>query len=104
MHRMDPTNHNMPYWWSGLLAFFSTLSMYDYVFYIGAGISAFFTIKTYYASRREKRQQLDEEKARTALLKNYLDSVMAKPESERPAVVEVVANAVKTAGVMNADA
>lgn len=104
MTRMDPTNHNMPYWWAGLLAFFSTLSMNDYVFYIGAGISAFFTVKTYCASRREKRQQLEEEKASTALLKIYFDSVMAKPESERPASAEVMANVAKTARVMNDDA
>lgn len=63
MQRMNPTDgHNMPYWWSGLLGFFSVLSLQDYVFILGALISAYFTIKTYYAKRKEERERLDEEK------------------------------------------
>ncbi len=62
MQRMNPTDgHNMPYWWSGLLGF-SVLSLQDYVFILGALISAYFTIKTYYAKRKEERERLDEEK------------------------------------------
>lgn len=50
MQRMNPTDgHNLPYWWSSMLAAFSVLSLQDYVFIIGALVSAFFTIKTYYA-------------------------------------------------------
>ncbi|HBQ5923941.1 TPA: hypothetical protein L7623_005475, partial [Klebsiella pneumoniae subsp. pneumoniae] len=56
MQRMNPTDgHNLPYWWSALLGIFSVLSLQDYVFIIGALISAFFTIKTYYAKRKEER-------------------------------------------------
>nr|VXZ83314.1 Uncharacterised protein [Klebsiella pneumoniae] len=63
MQRMNPTDgHNLPYWWSALLGIFSVLSLQDYVFIIGALISAFFTIKTYYAKRKEERERLDEEK------------------------------------------
>jgi|GEM_PF-548606 len=93
VYRMDSTSHQMPYWWSACLAFFSTLTLYDCVFCIGAAISAFFTIKTYYASRRERRQQLEEERKRTEMLRAYLDSVIAKPESERPTAAEVMAKA-----------
>lgn len=102
MHRMDSSSHQMPYWWSACLAFFSTLTLYDCVFCIGAAISAFFTIKTYYASRRERRQQLEEERKRTEMLRTYLDSVIAKPESERPTAAEVVAKA--TGGERKTDA
>jgi len=98
MNRMDQTSQNMPYWWSACLAFFSTLSLYDYIFCVGAAISAIFTIKTYYASRREKLQQLEEERARTEMLRRYLDGVMSIPEGERPADVEIVANAFRMAG------
>ncbi len=64
MQRMNPTDgHNLPYWWSALLGIFSVLSLQDYVFIIGALISAFFTIKTYYAKRKEERERLDEEKS-----------------------------------------
>ena len=34
------------------IMFFSTLSLYDYVFCVGAAISAILSNKTYYASRR----------------------------------------------------
>lgn len=46
MQRMNPTNgHDLPYWWSAALGLFSLLSLQDYVFIIGALVSAFFTIK-----------------------------------------------------------
>jgi len=103
MHCMDSTSHQMPYWWSAWLAFFSTLTLYDCVFCVGAAISAFFTIKTYYASRRERRQQLEEDRKRTEMLRAYLDSVIAKPESERPTAAEVVAKATEGEGKIDAD-
>ncbi|HGO5344221.1 hypothetical protein DN614_30385 [Klebsiella michiganensis] len=96
MQRMNPTDgHNLPYWWSGLLGFFSILSLQDYVFIIGALISAYFTIKTYYAKRKEERERLDEEKKRTQLLASYLADVSTKPGSDRPASAEVVTEALK---------
>ncbi|WJV61373.1 hypothetical protein PCO87_15860 [Pectobacteriaceae bacterium C52] len=96
--KMDPNSHNLPYWWSGSLAFFSTLSLQDYVFVIGAVISAFFTVKTYYAKRKEERENLKEERRRTQLLADYLNGVSSKPESARPSSVEVVAEAMKRMG------
>lgn len=93
----------MPYWWSGLLGFFSVLSLQDYVFIIGALISAFFTIKTYYAKRKEEKERMDEERKRTALMESYLSTVMAKPEHERPAAIEVVSEALKKAQVTYGD-
>ena len=100
---MDSTSHQMPYWWSACLAFFSTLTLYDCVFCIGAAISAFFTIKTYYASRHERRQLLEEERKRTEMLRYYLDSVIAEPESERATAAEVVAKATEGTGMTDAD-
>ncbi|HDL6642837.1 TPA: hypothetical protein PXJ34_002243, partial [Yersinia enterocolitica] len=53
--RMEPvTSQNLPYWWSLALGVFSLLSLQDYIFILGAVVSAFFTIKTYYAKRREE--------------------------------------------------
>ena len=96
MQRMNPTDgHNLPYWWSALLGIFSVLSLQDYVFIIGALISAFFTIKKYYAKRKEERERLDEEKKRTQLLASYLADVSAKPGGDRPASAEVVTEALK---------
>lgn len=96
MQRMNPTDgHNLPYWWSGLLGIFSILSLQDYIFIIGAVISAYFTIKTYYAKRKEERERLDEEKKRTQLLASYLADVSTKPGSDRPASAEVVTEALK---------
>lgn len=96
MHRMNPTEgHNLPYWWSGLLGFFSVLSLQDYVFIIGAVISAYFTIKTYYAKRQEEKERLNEEKKRTHLLANYLNESSKKSEGERPAAAEVVTEAMR---------
>ena len=96
MQRMNSTDgHNLPYWWSALLGIFSVLSLQDYVFIIGALISAFFTIKTYYAKRKEERERLDEEKKRTQLLASYLADVSAKPGSDRAASAEVVTEALK---------
>lgn len=104
MNRMDQTSQQMQYGWSACLAFFSTLTLCDYVFCVGAAISAFFTIKTYYAARREKRQQLAEERARTEMLRRYLDGVMSVPEGERPAANEAVVNAIRMAGGADASA
>lgn len=78
-----------------MLGIFSVLSLQDYVFIIGALISAFFTIKTYYAKRKEERERLDEEKKRTQLLASYLADVSAKPRGNRPASAEVVTEALK---------
>ncbi|HFK4647175.1 TPA: hypothetical protein ACG0MY_000104 [Serratia marcescens] len=47
-----------------LLGFFSLLLLQDYVFIVGALISAFFTSKTYYAKRKEERERLAEERRR----------------------------------------
>jgi cell division protein FtsL len=101
---MNPAEgHNMPYWWSGLLGFFSVLSLQDYVFIIGALISAFFTIKTYYAKRKEEKERMEEERKRTAIMENYLKAQMEKPESDRPAAIEVVSDAIKKAQVSHGD-
>lgn len=102
MQRMNPTDgHNLPYWWSGSLGFFSVLSLQDYVFIIGAVISAFFTIKTYYAKRRDERERLEEERKRTRLLESYLQDVANKPAEERPATAEVVTEAMKKVGYVS---
>lgn len=96
MHRMHPTNgHDLPYWWSAALGLFSLLSLQDYVFIIGALISAFFTIKTYYAKRKEKREFLAEERKRTQLLADYLAEVSNIAHSDRPAAAEVVTEAMR---------
>ncbi|EHS7019663.1 hypothetical protein HmCmsJML134_00127 [Escherichia coli] len=96
MQRMNPTDgHNLPYWWSTALGVFSLLSLQDYVFILGALISAFFTIKTYYAKRKEEREHIEEEKKRTQLLADYLDDVRKKPHSSRPASAEVVTEAMR---------
>lgn len=96
MQHMNPTNgHDLPYWWSAALGLFSLLSLQDYVFILGAIISAVFTIKTYYAKRREEREQLNEEKKRTQIIEKYLDEVSRKPGSDRPASAEVVTEAMK---------
>ncbi len=99
MHRMNPTDgHNLPYWWSSLLAGFSVLSLQDYVFIVGAAISAYFTIKTYYAKRKDERERLEEERKRTRLLEEYLRDVSSRPEHERPATAEVITEAMKKVG------
>ncbi|BDH45739.1 hypothetical protein TUM12370_17830 [Salmonella enterica subsp. enterica serovar Choleraesuis] len=96
MQRMNPTDgHNLPYWWSAMLGFFSVLSLQDYVFILGALISAFFTIKTYYAKRAEERKRLEEEQKRTQLLADYLNDVSKKPHADRPASAEVVTEAMR---------
>ncbi|MEL0569609.1 hypothetical protein [Citrobacter werkmanii] len=96
MQRMNPTDgHNLPYWWSTALGVFSLLSLQDYVFILGALISAYFTIKTYYAKRKEERERLEEEKKRTQLLANYLAEVRQKPHTARPAAAEVVTEAMR---------
>lgn len=106
MQRMNPTDgHNLPYWWSTALGVFSLLSLQDYVFILGALISAYFTIKTYYAKRKEEREGLEEEKKRTQLLADYLADVSQKPHSDRPASAEVVTEAMRriTSGELGAE-
>lgn len=96
MQRMNPTNgHDLPYWWSAALGVFSLLSLQEYVFILGALISAYFTIKTYYAKRKEERERIEEEKKRTQLLADYLADVSKKPHSDRPASAEVVTEAMR---------
>lgn len=97
------TNHNLTYWWSLLLGFFSLLSLQDYVFILGAIVSAYFTIKTYYAKRRDERAKLaeerrrteamvDEERRRTDLLKEFLN---AKNGGTPPAALEIAMHALE---------
>ncbi|CNC23395.1 putative bacteriophage protein [Yersinia frederiksenii] len=94
--RMEPvTSHNLPYWWSLALGVFSLLSLQDYIFILGAVISAFFTIKTYYAKRREENARLLEEQKRTEILRTFLNNATTLPISDRSAAVEIVAEAVK---------
>lgn len=100
MYRMNPTTdgNNLPYWWSSLLAGFSFLSLQDYVFIIGALISAFFTIKTYYAKRQEERDRLEEEKRRTDMLEKYLYEAHAKSGHEAAKSAEVIEEAMSKVG------
>ena len=65
------------------------------MFIIGALVSAFFTIKTYYAKRKEERERMAEERKRTQLLAKYLSDVGRKPHSDRPAAAEVVTEAMR---------
>lgn len=96
MQRMNPTDgHNLPYWWSTALGIFSALSLQESVFILGALVSAYFTVKTYYAKRKEERERLEEEKKRTQLLADYLADVRKKPHSDRPASAEVVTEAMR---------
>lgn len=88
---MHPDNPNLPYWWSALLGFFSLLSLQDYVFILGAIISAFFTIKTYYAKRKDEQDHLKEEQKRTKILQDYLKEASLRPEKDRPAAAKVAA-------------
>ncbi|ADZ41860.1 hypothetical protein [Yersinia enterocolitica] len=91
------TSNSLTYWWSALLGVFSLLSLQDYVFILGAAISAFFTIKTYYAKRREEKARLLEETRRTNVIEAFLSSADKKPIKDRSAAVGVVVEATKKA-------
>lgn len=95
MQRMNPNGHDLPYWWSAALGFFSLLSLQDYVFIVGAVISAVFTIKTYYSKRKEERKRAEQDAERTRLLKEYLDDVRSTPHPERPKTASVVTEALR---------
>ena len=87
--------HNQPHGWLSMLGVFSFLSLHDYVFLVQAAISACFTIKTYYAKRREERNRLAEEQKRTRLLEAYLREMATRPAHERPATAEMLTKAMK---------
>lgn len=90
-------SQNLPYWWSASLGFFSLLSLQDYVFILGAVISALFTIKTYYAKRREEKARLAEERRRTQLMAVYLGNISRLPPEERPSAAEIIGETAKRA-------
>ncbi|CNE76344.1 hypothetical protein AB8978_09750 [Yersinia enterocolitica] len=94
--KMD-TSNSLTYWWSALLGVFSLLSLQDYVFILGAVISAFFTIKTYYAKRQEEKARLHEETRRTNIIETFLSNADKKPIKDRSAAVGVVVEATKKA-------
>lgn len=89
--KMNDTGQ-LPYWWTASLALFSALSLQEYIFIIGALISAWFTIKTYYANRREKAAQIKEQQDRTQILKDYLQG---KPIGSHPEAIQVVNEALQ---------
>ncbi|EPS2706388.1 hypothetical protein ACTEV4_000240 [Cronobacter turicensis] len=87
---MNPgEGHALTYGWSVLLGFFSVLSLQDYVFTLGAALSAFFTIKTYNARRRAQQARLAEERKRTALLRQYLKSAAQPLAVDRRAIASI---------------
>ncbi|MBW5867474.1 hypothetical protein H0I69_06555 [Yersinia enterocolitica] len=94
--KMD-TSNSLTYWWSALLGVFSLLSLQDYVFILGAVVSAFFTIKTYYAKRQEEKARLLEETRRTNVIEAFLSNADKKPIKDRSAAVGVVVEATKKA-------
>lgn len=59
-------SNRLSYWWTSATAFFSTLSLQDYVFVLGAIFSAYMTWRTYKANIREKAEKKAEEQKRTA--------------------------------------
>lgn len=59
-------SNRLSYWWTSATAFFSTLSIQDYVFVLGAIFSAYMTWRTYKANLREKADKKAEEQKRTA--------------------------------------
>lgn len=93
------TSNSLTYWWSVLLDVFSLLSLQDYVFILGAVISAFFTIKTYYAKRQEDKARLLEKTRCTNIIETFLSNADKKPIKDRSAAVCVVVEATKKAAV-----
>lgn len=92
-----PNSNSLTYWWSSSLGVFSLLSLHDYIFILGAVISAYFTIKTYYAKRREEKARLLEEMKRTSIIETFLSNADKKPIKDRSAAVAVVVEATKKA-------
>lgn len=93
MQKMNSSSGH--YWWSSLLGLFSILSLQDYVFILGALVSVVFTIKTYYANRKEKRQSAEQDKARTQLLKEYLQDVRSTQHPDKPRTATVITEALR---------
>ncbi|WP_409519060.1 hypothetical protein [Pseudescherichia sp.] len=87
--------YDLPHGLLSILTVFSVLSLHDYVFIAQAAISSWFTIKTYYAKRREERNRLAEEQKRTRLLEAYLSEMATRPLHERPATAEMLTKAMK---------
>ncbi|EOW6409475.1 hypothetical protein ACOZWD_002496 [Cronobacter sakazakii] len=96
--------HALTYGWSVLLGFFAVLSLQDYVFILGAALSAFFTIKTYYARRQAQQARLAEERKRTALLRQYLKSAAQPLAADSRAIASVFNEGAECAEVRDENA
>lgn len=94
--KMDNSNF-LTYMWSALLGFFSLLSLQDYFFILGVLVSAYFTVKTYYAKRREEKALLAEEIRRTNVIETFLSNADKKPVKDRSSAADVVVEATKKA-------
>ncbi|MBX9494543.1 hypothetical protein J8Z86_00315 [Yersinia enterocolitica] len=82
----------LPYWWTGVLALFSALSLQDYIFILGTLVSVIFTVKTYYVNLREKDAIIKEEQRRTEILRDFLRD---KAVDSIPAAIAVCHDALR---------
>lgn len=81
--------------WVAALASAAGIATQDMIFIFFGAIGAAVSVFSFVSGRIDAYRARKEEERRTQLLADYLSGVSRKPESERPASVEVVAEAMK---------
>ncbi|MEN3754458.1 hypothetical protein [Mangrovibacter plantisponsor] len=84
--------------WLAAIAAGLGLTTQDVVYMIFGLIGVVISLASYVNGRIDARRRRKEDEKRTSMIREYLEEESDKPSSERPAVVSVVADALKETG------
>ncbi|MFV9327071.1 hypothetical protein [Citrobacter europaeus] len=84
--------------WVGTLAAALGFTTQDVVYMFFGAVGLLISLISYVNGRIDARRKRKEDEKRTAMIRDYLDSISDKPIAERPAAVSVVAGALTKAG------
>lgn len=74
------------------------LATQDLVFMFFGAVGLIISLASYVSGRIDARRKRKEDEKRTEMVRNYLAGVKDKPQSDRPAAVQLVVDALQKAG------
>jgi len=101
MHRMNDqpgTIVTQFFAWLAAIAAGLGITTQDVVYMIFGLIGVVISLASFLSGRLDAWRSRSEDKQRTRMLRDYLDSVEDKPKEERPAAVKVAIDALERAG------
>ncbi|WP_162598306.1 hypothetical protein [Serratia marcescens] len=92
---MSNSNGWWSYFWGGVTAVLSAMTLQDFAFAGGVIVTSVFTYLTYRSNDRKNKAAIAAEAERTRLYAEWIDSQKTKPAAEQAAAVDVIGHRVE---------